>query len=77
MLFNCHIGEELGGAPQLDDRRLRSAPGFYVPSTTRINQQNDLAQIPASPCDATESSPEGVAHTNIDLVQGKALSNEF
>ena len=52
-------------------------PRLLCPSTTRINQQSDLAQIPRVTVDATEFS-EDVAHTNIDLVRGyKALSNEF
>ena len=77
VLFNCHIGE---GSVVRHNSVIDGCdlpPGFYVPSTTRINQQSDLAQIPRVTVDATEFS-EDVAHTNIDLVKGyKALSNEF
>ena len=64
------------GAPQLRGRWLRYSPAS-IPSTTRINQQSDLAQIPRVTVDATEFSGMWL-HTNIDLVKGyKALSNEF
>ena len=76
MLFNCHIGE---GSVVRHNSVVDGCdiPRLLCPSTTRINQQSDLAQIPRVTVDATEFS-EDVAHTNIDLVKGyKALSNEF
>lgn len=77
VLFNCHIGEGSVVRHNSVVDGCDIPPGFYVPSTTRINQQSDLAQIPRVTVDATEFS-EDVAHTNIDLVRGyKALSNEF
>ena len=77
VLFNCRVGDGcvVRHNAVVDGADLPA--GFYVPSTTRINQQSDLAQIPRVTVDATEFS-EDVAHTNIDLVKGyKALSNEF
>jgi carbonic anhydrase/acetyltransferase-like protein (isoleucine patch superfamily) len=77
VLFNCHIGEGCVVRHNSVVDGCDLPPGFYVPSTTRINQQSDLAEIPRVTVDATEFS-EDVAHTNIDLVKGyKALSNEF
>lgn len=77
VLFNCHIGD---GAVVRHNSVVDGCdlpPEFYVPSTTRINQQSDLDHIPRVSVDAAEFS-EDVAHTNIDLVKGyKALSNEF
>ncbi|ANB54196.1 MULTISPECIES: carbonate dehydratase [Aeromonas] len=77
VLFNCHIGD---GAVVRHNSVIDGCdlpPEFYVPSTTRINQQSDLTHIPRVSVDAAEFS-EDVAHTNIDLVKGyKALSNEF
>ena len=43
VLFNCHIGE---GSVVRHNSVIDGCdlpPGFYVPSTTRINQQSDLA----------------------------------
>jgi carbonic anhydrase/acetyltransferase-like protein (isoleucine patch superfamily) len=77
VLFNCHIGEGSVVRHNSVVDGCDIPPGFYVPSTTRINQQSDLTHIPRVSVDAAEFS-EDVAHTNIDLVKGyKALSNEF
>ena len=46
VLFNCHIGEGSVVRHNSVVDGCDIPPGFYVPSTTRINQQSDLAQIP-------------------------------
>jgi len=77
VLFNCSVGE--GSAIRhnavVDGVALPS--GFYVPSTTRIGPQTNLAEIPRmSP--AASAFSEDVAQTNLKLVRGyKAIQNEL
>ena len=56
VLFNCHIGD---GAVVRHNSVIDGCdlpPEFYVPSTTRINQQSDLTHIPRVSVDAAEFS---------------------
>ncbi len=77
VLFNCEVGDGavIRHNSVVDGQDLPSE--FYVPSSTRICPESNLADVPRVTVAATEFS-EDVAHTNIDLVKGyKALQNEF
>jgi hypothetical protein len=50
---------------------------FYIPSTSNIHSETDLASIEAVTADASSFS-EDVAQTNVGLVQGyKRIQNEL
>jgi len=52
-------------------------PGFHIPSTTNVHSDEELARIPRVTADQTTFS-EGVASTNMSLVQGyKRIQHEF
>jgi hypothetical protein len=52
-------------------------PGFYIPSTSDIHSDTDLANVtPVTPDQAGFS--ESVAQANLELVRGyKRIRNEF
>lgn len=69
VLFNCvvHDGCVVRHNCVIDNCEL--PPGFYVPSTTKVNSKTDLETIPRVTPDASEFS-ESVTQTNLWLVKG-------
>lgn len=77
VLFNCtvHDGSVVRHNCVIDGRDL--PPGFYVPSTTKVNRDTDLSTIPRVTPDASTFS-ESVAQTNRWLVKGyKKIAGEL
>lgn len=77
VLFNCSVAPGCVVRHNAVVDGIDLPPDFYVPSTTRIGPQTDLATIPKVTVAASEFS-EDVARTNNALVQGyKRIQNEF
>ncbi|MDQ7989557.1 MAG: carbonate dehydratase [Candidatus Dactylopiibacterium sp.] len=77
VVFNCRVGEGCVVRHNSVVDGCDLPAGFYVPSTTHIHPDTDLATIPKVTASATEFS-EDVARTNNELVAGyKKLQNEF
>ncbi|MDO6385926.1 MULTISPECIES: carbonate dehydratase [unclassified Uliginosibacterium] len=77
VVFNCKVGEGCVVRHNSVVDGCDLPAGFYVPSTTYINANTDLATIPKVTASAAEFS-EDVVRTNNELVAGyKKLQNEF
>ena len=77
VLFNCKLGEGSVVRHNSVVEGCTVPPGFYIPSTTNIHSDADLATIaPVTPDQAGFS--ESVAQANQELVKGyKRIRNEF
>lgn len=77
VLFNCVVGEGSVVRHNSVVEGCTVPPGFYIPSTTNVHSDADLATInPVSPDQAGFS--ESVAQANQELVKGyKRIRNEF
>jgi carbonic anhydrase/acetyltransferase-like protein (isoleucine patch superfamily) len=77
VLFNCEVGAGSVIRHNSVVEGCHVPPGFHIPSTTNIHNDDDLAHIQRVPVDMTAFS-EDVARTNVDLVKGyKRLANEL
>lgn len=77
VVFNCSVGAGCVVRHNSVVDGCDLPAGFYVPSTTHIHPDTDLATIPKVSTSAAEFS-EDVARTNNELVAGyKKLQNEF
>lgn len=77
VLFNCEVGDGSVVRHNSVVEGCHVPPGFHIPSTTNIHNDEELAKIQPVPVDMTAFS-EDVARTNVDLVKGyKRLSNEM
>lgn len=77
VLFNCEIGENSVIRHNSVVEGCHVPPGFHIPSTTNVHNDEDLARIHPVPVDMSAFS-EDVARTNMDLVKGyKRLANEM
>ncbi len=77
VLFNCEIGEGSAVRHNSVVEGCHVPPGFHIPSTTSIHNDEELLQLKRTPLDMTSFS-EDVVRTNIDLVKGyKRLANEM
>lgn len=77
VLFDCTVGDRavVRHNSVVEDCHLPA--GFYVPSTSNIHSDADLARIEQVPSHVLDFS-ESVAQANNDLVRGyKRLQNEF
>lgn len=77
VLFNCTVGEGSVVRHNSVVEGCQVPPGFYIPSTSNIHSDADLATIePVT--DAQAGFSESVAHANQELVRGyKRIRNEF
>lgn len=77
VLFNCTVGSGSVVRHNSVVEGCRVPPGFYIPSTTNIHSDAELASIlPVTPDQAGFS--ESVAQANLELVRGyKRIRNEF
>jgi carbonic anhydrase/acetyltransferase-like protein (isoleucine patch superfamily) len=77
VLFNCEIGEGSAVRHNSVVEGCHVPPGFHIPSTTSIHNDQELAQLAPAPVDMATFS-EDVVRANIDLVKGyKRLANEM
>jgi carbonic anhydrase/acetyltransferase-like protein (isoleucine patch superfamily) len=77
VLFNCEIGEGSAVRHNSVVEGCHVPPGFHIPSTTSIHNDQELLQLEPTSVDMTTFS-EDVVRTNIDLVKGyKRLANEM
>ncbi len=77
VLFNCEIGEGSAVRHNSVVEGCHVPPGFHIPSTTSIHNDQELLLLEPAPLDMTTFS-EDVVRTNIDLVKGyKRLANEM
>lgn len=77
VLFNCvvHDGVVVRHNSVVDGRDIPE--NFYIPSTTHISRETDLATIPKVTVDAREFS-ESVSRTNVQLARAyRRIQNEF
>ncbi|MBK1671830.1 carbonate dehydratase [Ectothiorhodospira shaposhnikovii] len=77
VLFNCKVGEGsvIRHNSVVEDCEVPAS--FYIPSTSNVHSETDLAQIQPVTPDASSFS-EDVAQTNVRLVQGyKQIQNEL
>ncbi|AJC20317.1 DapH/DapD/GlmU-related protein [Pandoraea pulmonicola] len=77
VLFNCvvHDGVVVRHNSVIDGRDIPE--NFYIPSTTHISRETDLATIPKVTVDAREFS-ESVSRTNVELARAyRRIQNEF
>jgi len=77
VLFNCTVGEGSVVRHNSVVEGCTVPPGFYIPSTSNIHSDAELANIvPVTPDQAGFS--ESVAQANLELVRGyKRIRNEF
>jgi carbonic anhydrase/acetyltransferase-like protein (isoleucine patch superfamily) len=77
VLFNCAVGEGSVVRHNSVVEGCHVPPGFYIPSTSNIHSDSELATItPVTPDQAGFS--ESVAQANLQLVRGyKRIRNEF
>ncbi len=77
VLYNCSVGDGSVVRHNAVVEGCTVPPGFYIPSTTNIHSDEDLAKIvPVTPDQAGFS--ESVAQANHELVKGyKRIRNEF
>ena len=77
VLFNCTVSEGSVVRHNSVVEGCTVPPGFYIPSTSNIHSDAELATIaPVSPGQASFS--ESVAQANLELVRGyKRIRNEF
>ncbi len=77
VLFNCEVGAGSVVRHNSVVEGCRVPPGFYIPSTTNIHSDADLAGI--EPVNADQAGfSESVAQANHELVKGyKRIRNEF
>jgi carbonic anhydrase/acetyltransferase-like protein (isoleucine patch superfamily) len=77
VLFNCTVGAGSVVRHNSVVEGCQVPPGFYIPSTTNVHSDADLAQIQPVTGDATSFS-ESVAEANRTLVKGyNSIRNEF
>ena len=77
VLFNCEMGEGSVVRHNSVVEGCHVPAGFYIPSTTNVHSDEELANIaPVTPDQAGFS--ESVAQANLELVRGyKRIRNEF
>ncbi|WP_131111734.1 carbonate dehydratase [Sulfuricystis thermophila] len=77
VLFNCTVGDGSVVRHNSVVEGCHVPPGFYIPSTTNVHSDADLANIQRVTGDATSFS-ESVVMANLSLVQGyNRIRNEF
>lgn len=77
VLFNCTVGEGSVVRHNSVVEGCAVPPGFYIPSTSNIHSDSELASIQPVTLDQTNFS-ESVAQANSELVKGyKRIRNEF
>jgi carbonic anhydrase/acetyltransferase-like protein (isoleucine patch superfamily) len=77
VLFNCIVGERSVVRHNSVVEGCTVPPGFYIPSTSNIHSDAELATITRVTPDQAGFS-ESVAHANHELVKGyKRIRNEF
>lgn len=77
VLYNCTVGDRSVVRHNAVVEGCIVPPGFYIPSTTNIHSNEDLARIVPVTSDQAGFS-ESVALANQDLVKGyKRIRNEF
>lgn len=77
VLFNCTVGDGSVVRHNSVVEGCQVPPGFYIPSTTNVHSDADLANIQPVTGDATSFS-ESVVAANRSLVQGYSrIRNEF
>ncbi|MDD5329812.1 MAG: carbonate dehydratase [Sulfuricella sp.] len=77
VLFNCVVHDRSVVRHNCVIDGCELPEGFYVPSTTKVNYNTDLATVPKVTVADSDFS-ENVVRANIELVQGyKKLQNEF
>ena len=77
VVFNCTIGDDSVLRHNSVVENCHVPPGFHIPSTTNVHNDEELAKLPRVTADASSFS-ESVAITNLELVKGyKRLQNEF
>ena len=77
VLFNCEVGDGSVVRHNSVVEACKVPANFYVPSTSHVNSDEDLARIEPVTADASSFS-EDVAQTNVRLVQGyKKIQNEL
>lgn len=77
VLFNCTVGDGSVVRHNSVVEGCRVPPGFYIPSTTNVHSDAELANIQPVSGDATSFS-ESVVAANRTLVQGyNRIRNEF
>jgi carbonic anhydrase/acetyltransferase-like protein (isoleucine patch superfamily) len=77
VLFNCSVGDHTVVRHNSVVEGCDVPPGFYIPSTTNVHSDDELAKIERVSTDAASFS-ESVAKANHALVQGyNRIRNEF
>lgn len=77
VLFNCVVGDRSVVRHNSVVEGCRIPPGFYIPSTSNIHSDSELADIQQVSPQVADFS-ESVAQANHELVKGyKKLQNEF
>ncbi|HEX8980747.1 MAG TPA: carbonate dehydratase [Parasulfuritortus sp.] len=77
VLFDCVVGDGSVVRHNSVVEHCRVPPGFYIPSTSNVHSDTELANIEPVTPDATDFS-ESVANANNELVKGyKRIRNEF
>ena len=77
VLFNCEVGDGSVVRHNSVVEGCHVPPGFYIPSTSNIHSNEELAKIERVSPDAAGFS-ESVAQANHELVRGyKRIRNEF
>ncbi len=77
VLFNCSVGDGSVIRHNSVVEGCAVPPGFYIPSTSNIHSDAELAKIERVTPDAADFS-ESVTQANLELVRGyKRIRNEF
>lgn len=77
VLFNCEVGEGSVVRHNSVVEGCHVPPGFYIPSTSNVHSDAELATITPVTADQAGFS-ESVAQANLELVRGyKRIRNEF
>ncbi|HNQ05216.1 MAG TPA: carbonate dehydratase [Thiobacillaceae bacterium] len=77
VLYNCTVGDGSVVRHNAVVEGCGVPPGFYIPSTTNVHSDEELARIVPVTADQTGFS-ESVAQANLELVRGyKRIRNEF
>jgi carbonic anhydrase/acetyltransferase-like protein (isoleucine patch superfamily) len=77
VLYNCVVGDGSVVRHNAVVEGCTVPPGFYIPSTTNIHNDEELARIEPVTRDQADFS-ESVAQANLELVRGyKRIRNEF